>query len=494
MKAAPKQSNKRKLGTGALVPNAEPVEDEPYVPTVADFEEDVAERPAQVSKRESSIQCLEAVDILPPAAELAWSVAIDSPAFFNSIVSMCAPMLPDLPMWICNNTAADRVNPAGPKVSFSGISIDAMDSHLTAMIVARMPLSPECVNIYPVDGEAGPREEVGITVSVKALLTGLRGIKEYQKMVMYQEKDSDKLSMLVVSAARDPFHIGLPLRATEAKHETVNGWDMQKDMCMSLVELKEVVRKAAMFEANSIHFEMKRWEDKGLIFVMSTDSSGGNLFKAFQVTYTTALKKDSTPAAERARQSLDEARQRMAASNPDKDVDTRRTESGLTAAERVMRQHLFTMYDTYPTPAGYVRPPRVSVDDTPLVEVEREVRDMQAKVRQYESSHKVARPGLNAAELLENVDTTLVEVAGSYCNEIRDAPFKHKAIMELPSEYDAWFSVKKLQDMLKTPQSASVQLHLPCDSASPIAIRFDTGGGGSQAFIACILAPRVDIE
>jgi len=220
----------------------------------------------------------------------------------------------------------------------------------------------------------------------------------------------------------------------------------------------------------------------------------GSEFKAFQVTYTTALKKDATPDTDHALKRLQDARERMAASNPDRDPEVLRTESGLASAERDLRRHLFTLYDTYAMPTGCPRVERKSREDTPLPDCEREVRDLQARVRKFEADTKRERPSLNAAELLENVDTTLVEVAGSYCNEIRDAPYQRQAIMELPSEYDAWFSVKKLQDMLKTPQSASVQLHLPVDSASPIAIRFDTGGGGSQAFIACILAPRVDRE
>jgi hypothetical protein len=445
-----------------------------------------------------------ALDILPPQDKLLWSVRIDSPSAIAGAVGATVSMLTDVTLWVCNNqvsydrakAAADAAGSACALNRFAGISIDTTDAHLVAMAVARMPLSLDCVNIYVSetgpDGKRVPKEEVGIKISVKDFTNSLRGVKDYQNMVMYQERESNVLTLMIVSDARDPLYSYIPLKESEAVHETVDGWDMHFDISMPLADFKDVVRKAGMYEAESINFRMHRWYEDKIIFVMATDSYNGNpnLFRAFQAVYTTMLKRSMTAEADQALKRFKQAQDCLSASDPRKEPALQLKESGIEDAERALKAHVFIMYDTFPVPAGFVKPARKCTDVDPMTACEKEVRELQEAVWAYNRKY-ATNPTRNASELLEKVNATAVEVISSYSPGIRAAPFRREEILQLPCEFDAWFSVKKLLDMLKAPQSASVQLNFPKDSNDPIAIRFDTG---DSAYMSWILAPRIDRE
>jgi len=412
---------------------------------------------------------------------------------------MAKPMLDYITLWLCNNTtsykAAKDAEAAGKgpcTISpFAGISIDSMDAHQVSMTVARMPLSSSSVNLFSEDGSAPP-EEIGVTVLAKSLLEALQGVKEYPKMVIYSEWGSDRLCVHVVSTAHDSYLSEIPLCATDASHETVKNWDMQFDLSMPMSELKETIKRAVSLDANIVHFEMKRWSERGLIFVISTESRSGGLFRAFQVTYTTTLKKNMTAEVNYALEKLKDAQSLYNAS--DKNAKTSGfLLSKIAEAETELKGHLIVYYGKIDMPVGMAKPAMVCTMSSTLEELETEVRSLQAAIHGETRKAAGSSASCNAAEYVENMDAqATVEVATSFCKEIREAPFRKADIKSLPSEYDAWFSVKKLQDMLKTPQSPGVQLHLPKDSSNPLAIRFDTGGGDFMSFVSFILAPRVD--
>ena len=445
-----------------------------------------------------------ALDILPPKEKLLWSVRIDSPSAISGAVGATVSMLTDVTLWVCNNQAsyerakaeADATGTACTLTLFAGISMDQTDPHLVAMFVSRIPTSGDCVNIYATetgpDGRQVPKEEVGIKISVEHFTNSLKGVKDYQNMVMYQERDSSAVTIMIVSDARDPMYSYIPLKESEAVHETVDGWDMRFDISMPLPDFKDVVRKAGAYKADSINLRMHRWYEDKIIFVMSTDSYNGNpnLFRAFQAVYTTMLKRSMTAEADQALKRFRQAQDSLSASDPRKDPAVQVAESGLEDAERALKLHVFIMYDAFPVPSGFVKPGRRCTEADPLVTCEKEVRQLQEAVWEHERRN-VTKPSRNAAELLEKVNATAVEVVSSYSPGIRAAPFRREEIMQLPCEFNAWFSVKKLLDMLKAPQSASVQLNFPKDSDDPIAIRFDTG---DSAYMSWILAPRIDRE
>jgi hypothetical protein len=447
----------------------------------------------------TGVACLDPKDIIQKDKSVRFCIAVDSATFLRRSILMARPMLDYITLWLCNNTdaykAAKAVEEAGgPPCTinpFSGISIDSMDAHMVSMTVARMPLPPDSVHLFSEDGNSAP-EEIGVTVLAKSLLEALQGVKEYPKMILYSEWGSDRLCVLVVSTAHDSYLSEIPLCASEAQHETVKNWEMKFDLSMPMTDLKETIKRAASLDADNVHFEMKRWSEQGLIFVISTESRSGGLFRAFQVTYTTTLKKNMTAEVNYALEKLKDAQSLYNAA--EKGAKSSATLlANVEAAETELKGHLLALYDSMDMPEGLDRPVRTVTEKSTLVECESAVRLLQAAVRSHKLAHSDAASSTNAAVYMERMDAMAsVEVATSFCNEIREAPFRKSDIKDLPSEYDAWFSVKKLQDMLKTPQSPGVQLHLPKDSSNPLAIRFDTGGGDFMSFVSFILAPRVD--
>jgi hypothetical protein len=483
----------------------------------AEIDEEVSEAVADPKPMPSghSITCLPARDIMPKDKPMYFWIEIDSPSFIRKAVHMARYMLDTMTLWLTNNTHSYRLakqaelQGKGPcKLNnFSGISIDSMDTLSVSMTVARMPLPPSSVKLFGTDivnGVAVPKEEIGITVSVKALLDTLHGVKDYENLVLFQEMptedslyddttSSDRLSVLVVSAAHDSYLMEIPLIATTAAHETVKNWDMQFDLSMSMGDLKETIKRAAGLDAENVRFQMMRWNEQGLIFVISTESRSGGLFRAFQVTYTTALKKDLTSDANYALERMKEATSALAAA----DKSTSATglallQRNIVEAEQVLRRQLQLLYDSLVVPGGAKRN-IVFSEDMSVSDCEKEIREAHNLIKEYARQHAHNDTIINAADFLEHVSaSSVVEVATSFTKEIRSAPFRKADITKLPCEYDAYFSVKKILDMLKTPQSPSVQLHLPKDSTNPIAIRFDTGGGDYLSFVSFILAPRCD--
>jgi hypothetical protein len=447
------------------------------------------------------VACLDPKDIIQNDKSVRFCIAVDSATFLRRSILMARPMLDYITLWLCNNTAAYKAAKAveeagGPPCTispFSGISIDEMDPQKVSMTVARMPLRADSVHLYSEDGLTVP-EEIGVTVLAKSLLEALQGVKEYPKMILYSEWGSDRLCVLVVSTAHDSYLSEIPLCASEAQHETVKNWEMKFDLSMPMTDLKETIKRAASLDADNVHFEMKRWSEQGLIFVISTESRSGGLFRAFQVTYTTTLKKNMSAEVNYALEKLKDAQSLYNAAEKGA-KSTAGLLTNVEAAETELKSHLLALYDSIPMPEGLEKPNKTVTEKSTLVECETAVRLLQAVVRSHRLANTDAASSTNAAVYMEHMDAMAsVEVATSFCNEIREAPFRKSDIKDLPSEYDAWFSVKKLQDMLKTPQSPGVQLHLPKDSSNPLAIRFDTGGGDFMSFVSFILAPRVDAD
>jgi hypothetical protein len=447
------------------------------------------------------------LDILPPKELLLWSVRVDSPSAISGAVAATASMLTDVTLWVCNNRysyekAKQRADETGTPCDitpFSGLSYDKTDPHMIVMAVSRNPLSKDCVNIYATetleDGTVVPKEEFGVKISVEDFTNSLRGVKDYQNMAMFQLRDSNFMSIMIVSDARDPYILEIPLKESEPVHETVDGWFMRFEVSMALADFKDVIRKAGLYKAESINLRIhRRYEDK-IVFVMMTESYNGspNLFRGFQAVYTTMLKRSGAVTAEtdQVLKRLQHAQECLSASDPYKAPEVQLAESGMLEAESDIKRQIFKMYSSFALPAGFVRPPRQCNEDSALSECEREMRELQEAVWEFESQTATTKPSRNASELLEKVNATAVEVVSSYTPGVRSAPFHKKDILALPCEYNAWFSVKKLQDMMKAPQSASVQLNLPRNSEDPIAIRFDTG---DSAYMSWIMAPRVDRE
>lgn len=464
-----------------------------------DAHADVEETAEELKGDATGVSCLDPKDIIQNDKSVRFCIAVDSATFLRRSILMARPMLDYITLWLCNNTEAYKAAKAleeagGPPCTishFTGVSIDDMDLTKTSMTVARMPLPDRSVHLYSEDGGPVP-EEIGVTVLAKSLLEALQGVKEYPKMILYSEWGSDRLCVLVVSTAHDSYLSEIPLCASEAQHETVKNWEMKFDLSMPMTDLKETIKRAASLDADNVHFEMKRWSEQGLIFVISTESRSGALFRAFQVTYTTTLKKNMTAEVNYALEKLKDAQSLYNAAEKGA-KSTVGLLANVEAAETELKRHLLSLYDSISMPEGLERPDKTVSDKSTLVECETAVRLLQAAVRSHRLANTASSSSSNAAVYMEQMDAMAsVEVATSFCNEIREAPFRKSEIKDLPSEYDAWFSVKKLQDMLKTPQSPGVQLHLPKDSCNPLAIRFDTGGGDFMSFVSFILAPRVD--
>jgi len=372
-----------------------------------------------------------------------------------------------------------------------------------------MELSPDAVNIYDThrgdDCSETLLEEFPLSVNVQVLVSALKGIKDYQRMVMYVSRPNGKraismshaLSIMVVTDLRDPYVLEVPLLSKECKHETVDGWDVRFDMSMPLSELKDVVRKASAFGSDRIHFHVKRWSEQDsqrLIFAMFTMEVAGacSLFRGFQLMFTTILKKNPSSDSNYAIKRLQDAQLCLSASDPHKSGAVQVAESGIEKAETGLKRHLIIRYDELEVPRGFVKPPRFCTEESPLAECEREMRDLLAAVRTFEKDHRLKPSRCNPTDAVLAVDTTELEVASTYTRDIQKAPFAKEEIMALPSEYESSFAVKRLAEILKTPQCATVQLHLPVRWDSPLAMRFDAGGGDSQSFIAWIIAPLIE--
>lgn len=460
---------------------------------------------------EKRITCLNPRDILPSKDRLFVSVAVDSPSFLTTFANMASPACDIVTLWLCNNTesftaASEEASRSGVPcqvTQFVGISVDSMDTNTTAMIVTRFPLANDAVNIYdPLvleDGTETAREEIGLTVNVTTLLHALKGIKDYQQMVMFVTRSmSNMLNIMVVSDARDSYVLKVPLLTSQGAHETVKSWNIRFDLCMPLNELKDIVRKSSNLKSERIHFEIRRWSDSDmhkLILVMHTDFTPGQatVFRALQVVFTSVLKHDDRAEVGYALQQLVDAKISLGGSDPGKSPSLQVAESGLGAAEDRLKGLLFQKYDNLDVPRGFVKPARMCTGKNTLGECEREVRDLQLALRRFEDDHNLRLTAQNPASAVMSAHetSTAVEVVGAYCHDVRDAPFLEEDILKLPQEYTAVFSVKKLMDILKTPQCSTVQLHLPSDVTAPVALRFDAGGGDSQAFIAWIMAPLI---
>jgi len=210
------------------------------------------------------------------------------------------------------------------------------------------------------------------------------------------------------------------------------------------------------------------------------------------VTYTTPLKKNLTAEVNYALEKLNERRALYNAADPAAKSSAALLE-GISEAEDQLKGHLMILYDKMEVPTGFVKAARTFGVDSDLPTCEIGVRELQSAIRDFKRSTLHEDATVNAAGYVDCLDAkATVEVATSFSKEIRTAPLRKADIMSLPVEYDAWFSVKKLQDMVKTPQSSGVQLHLPKHYGSPLALRFDTGGGDFMSFVSFILAPRVD--
>jgi hypothetical protein len=449
-----------------------------------------------------SIACLDAKDALPKEGSVQFWVEIDSPAFLRRGVLVARPMLENMTLWFSDNTALHakakeeeaRTGVPCTISQFAGIGIDSMDNSHTAMTIFRMRLPPSCIHLCRETGSDTPApEEVGVTVSAKTLLETLQGVKEYQSMIIYSEWGSNVLSVQVVSSAHDSTVTDIPMLATNAEHQTVSNWDMRYDLSMSLSEFKDTIKRAANLDSDNICFEIKRWKEQGLIFVMSADSRTGALFRAFQVTYVTPLKRNPSAEVCHALEKLNSARALQAASDKhSRAADA--LQANVDEAERELKQHLQVLYDTMAVPAGFDRPPRASTLETPLGEYEAEVRGLLTAIHQHQKS--TGQPLINIADYTQNLDAmSVVEVATSFVDDIRTAPFLKKDVMALKSEYKAHFSVARLQTMLKTPQSSEVQLHLPKDTWKPISVRLDIGGTtDGSSLIAFVLSPKIAEE
>ncbi len=475
-------------------------------------EDGVLDGPAiSSSHAEKRISCLNPRDILPSRERLLVSVAVDSPSFLTTFANMASPACDIVTLWLCNNThsyarASEEAQRTGMPCSvtqFVGISVDSMDTNTTAMIVTRFPLASDAVNIYETcsqaDGTETPREEFGLTVNVTTLLHALKGIKDYQQMVMFVTRNmTNMLNIMVVSDARDSYVLKVPLLASQGAHETVKSWNIRFDLCMPLNELKDIVRKASNLKSERINFEVRRWSDSDmqkLVLALYTEFTPGQatVFRALQVVFTTVLKHDERAEVGYALQQLQDAKVNLSGSDPGKPAAVQIAESGIEAAEDRLKRLLFEKYDDMEAPRGFVKPARLCTVKSSLAECEREVRDLQTALRRYEEDNSSRSAAMNPASAVMSAHetSTAVEVVGAYCHDVRDAPFLEEDILKLPQEYSAVFSVRKLMDILKTPQCSTVQLHLPSDASAPVALRFDAGGGDSQAFIAWIMAPLI---
>ena len=474
----------------------------PYVfPTEEECGEVVAG--AEIPPTPATIACMDACDTLPPDEFLQVSVAIPSPGFWRRGVLVAEPMHRNLTFWVSDNTAsfnaakAEEARTGIPSKihQFSGISIDIVDDSGSYMTILRMWLPPSCIRLFaekdPKTGQPmGPApEEVGITVSSKTLLETLQGVKEYQNMIMYSEWGSNILSIQVVSTAHDSLVIEIPLLAVNANHLTVKNWDMKYDLSMSMSDFKETIKRAANLDSNIIRFEIKRWKEQGLIFVMSAESRIGSLFRAFQVTYVTPLKRNPTAEVQYALVKLNEARTLLAAANKDARTSVA-LQANVDEAERELKQHLLNMYDTMVVPVDFARPARVCALESDLSVCEAEVRTLQGAIREHE---RLLGQEMNVADYAQSMDAmSVVEVATSYVDDIRAAPFRKKDIAALKSEYTSYFSVQRLATMLKTPQSSEVQIHLPKEQSMPICLHLNVGGStdSSSSLIAFVIAPK----
>ena len=491
----PKHARLPPVGAGAAAPAVLPY----AYPTEDDCGEAAA---AAVSAKPGAIACMDTKDTLPKEGSVQFLVEIDSPAFLRRGVLVARPMLENITLWFSDNTELykkekeEEARTGVPcKISqFTGIGIDSMDNSKAALTIFRMRLAPRCMHLFAeVDTKTGlptgpPPEEVGITVSAKTLLETLQGVKEYQSMILFSEWGTNVLSIQVVSSAHDSLVMEIPQLASNSEHQTVSNWDMRYDLSMSMGDFKETIKRAANLESDIVCLEIKRWKDQGLIFVMSADSLLGALFRAFQVTYVTPLKRNPSAEVCHALEKLNEARALQAAT----DRHSAALQSNVDEAERELKQHLQVLYDTMAVPAGMVRPPRMSTLETPLAEYEAEVRHLQTAVHTHQKS--TGQRELNVTEYAQNLDAmSVVEVATSFADSIRSAPFLKKDIMALKSEYKAHFSVARLQTMLKTPQSSEVQLHLPKENWKPISVRLDIGGStDGSSLIVFVLAPKLE--
>ena len=448
----------------------------------------------------TSASYLDPRDILPSDSQLKFWIEVDSPAFLRRGVLMARPMLDTITLWLSNNMATYNAAKAKEEETgepcsirqFCGISIDSMDTNGVSMTVARMPQPPSSVHLFGDKPTDPVPDEIGITVMAKPLWEALQGVKEYPKMIIYSEKTSDRLSIAVVSTAHDMYLSEIPLCSTLAEHETVKNWDMKFDLSMPMSDLKDTIKRAVSLNADNVHFQMMKWSEHGFVFAISTESRCGGFFRAFQVTYTTPLKKNLTAEVNYALEKVNERRALYNAADPGAKSSAALLE-GIAEAENQLKGHLMTFYDKLETPAGFTKPARDFGMESDLPTCENGVRELQSAVRDYRRSSMHEDATVNAAGYVDCLDAkATVEVATSFSKEIRTAPLRKADIMALPVEYDAWFSVKKLQDMVKTPQSSGVQLHLPKHFGSPLALRFDTGGGDFMSFVSFILAPRVD--
>jgi hypothetical protein len=439
--------------------------------------------------------------ILPDSKLLEWSVAVDSSAFLNGSLKQIQSMLKDAVLWVCKSPAPD---------GFTGISADCMDDSNTGMAILRMHLPPDSVSIYELGADGTPLTEVGVKFSIRGMLNAFTGnAKDYLTTVLSKSRANSSLTLTFMSSSRDGSSYEIPLKelrreVDEHKHRTVPVWEVSYDISMTAEHLQNALRQAAVLgseeeskaAAESLKIELKKWESdsgSGIILTLSAYNNGYTMFHKLQVLYTTTLMKKPTPGAEAAMNTYKRAVNAFSASDLKKSEDQRARECGLPEASRAVKQELFKLYDNYDT--TFEKPPRVCTEESTVDECEAEVRNLLTMVRRNKlSASKIAGEELVfVADHVLDLDTTELSVSPFFSKEVEDAPYSDEEIRALPAEYSASFSVKKLQDALKSSNSSNhLQLQIPKDANVPIGIRLDTGGGDMKSYVAFVIAPLVD--
>ena len=91
--------------------------------------------------------------------------------------------------------------------------------------------------------------------------------------------------------------------------------------------------------------------------------------------------------------------------------------------------------------------------------------------------------------------STALEVLDALSEALPASPISQAAVERLAKRYEAAFSVKTLNEVLKSMGKGSIQMHLPADATNPVCLVSELCGSGGmdRTFVAWVLAPRTSL-
>jgi hypothetical protein len=251
--------------------------------------------------------------LLPRNKALRWCLLVEAPASMLAMVQFVKAFNKQLTIYLTDDR---REVPGQGVTGFRGLAIDAVDSALVCMTIAR--LSCTVVN-SPMKGFSGTAEEIAalppvtsvdeksVTVSTSDLLTLLKDIRANQTMVIYQEEDAVGITIGVADVSGEGREMCMSTLDPVGEHNTLRNVTYTYQVSVPLETLRRFCRTVSTLGGSEVRLEYRKISStERALCLQSQCPSVPNLFEVIPMTIVPDLPgagsaelSETTTAAER---------------------------------------------------------------------------------------------------------------------------------------------------------------------------------------------------